>query len=113
MSTTAPATGGAPPRNVWELTASAHRSMLLGALAAFVGSALKIVPYIGLVEIARDHGAAAKSSGAGGGDCGIALCPPDKDIAAMSSAWRAASIQPLDLAIYTHDSPVPPMEVTS
>ena len=53
MSTTAPATGGAPPRNVWELTASAHRSMLLGALAAFVGSALKIVPYIGLVEIAR------------------------------------------------------------
>ena len=31
----------------------------------------------------------------------------------MSSAWRAASIQPLDLAIYTHDSPVPPMEVTS
>ena len=49
----APDAGQPPPRNIWELTASAHRSMLLGGLVAFVGSALKIVPYVGLVEIAR------------------------------------------------------------
>jgi len=43
----------AGPTNVWQLTASAHRSMLLGGLAAFIGSAIKLVPYIALVEIGR------------------------------------------------------------
>ena len=91
----------------------ARNRALLAGLSRIGGRTIETTELARLVEIALDHGATAKSSGAGGGDCGIALCPPDKDIAAMSSAWRAASIQPLDLAIYTHDSPVPPMEVTS
>ena len=53
MSTPRASAAGQAPGNIWELTASAHRSMLLGGLAAFIGSALKVVPYIGLVEIAR------------------------------------------------------------
>lgn len=56
-----------------------------------------------LVEIAQDHGAAAKSSGAGGGDCGIALCPPGTDTGAMRARWRAGGIEPLDLAVHCHD----------
>ena len=95
------------------MSAITRNRVLLAQLGRISGRVIETPELTRLVEIARDHGAAAKSSGAGGGDCGIALCPPDKDIAAMSSAWRAASIQPLDLAIYTHDSPVPPMEVTS
>ena len=91
----------------------ARNRALLAGLSRIGGRTIETTELARLVEIALDHGATAKSSGAGGGDCGIALCPPDKDIAAMNSAWRAASIQPLDLAIYTHDSPVPPMEVTS
>lgn len=95
------------------MSAITRNRVLLVQLGRISGRVIETPELTRLVEIARDHGAAAKSSGAGGGDCGIALCPPDKDIAAMISAWRAASIQPLDLAIYTHDSPVPPMEVTS
>lgn len=95
------------------MSAITRNRVLLVQLGRISGRVIETPELTRLVEIARDHGAAAKSSGAGGGDCGIALCPPDKDIAAMNSAWRAASIQPLDLAIYTHDSPVPPMEVTS
>lgn len=54
-----------------------------------------------LVRIAQDSGAVAKSSGAGGGDCGIALCGPLTDGAALRAAWRAAGIEPLDLAVHS------------
>ena len=53
-----------------------------------------------LVEIAQEHGAAAKSSGAGGVDCGIALCPPGSDERAMCAAWAAVGIQPLGLSVH-------------
>ena len=52
-----------------------------------------------LVTVAREHGAGAKVSGAGGGDCGIALT---RDLAVaerIRSAWRSIGITPLDLAI--------------
>ena len=39
--------------------------------------------------------------GAGGGDCGIALCPPATDAAAMRAAWEAAGIVPLDLSVHS------------
>ena len=60
-----------------------------------------------LIEIAHDAGAVAKSSGAGGGDCGIALCGPQTNAAALRAAWRTAGIEPLDLSVYSS------MEVTS
>jgi phosphomevalonate kinase len=52
-----------------------------------------------LVETARRAGAAAKPSGAGGGDCGIALAPSPRVAAAVKAAWRDAGILPLDVAI--------------
>lgn len=52
-----------------------------------------------LVAIARAHGVAAKPSGAGGGDCGIALTTDAKLARRVRAAWQAAGLQPLDLAL--------------
>lgn len=52
-----------------------------------------------LIACARTHGAAAKVSGAGGGDCGIALVHDDAQAEALAAAWRAAGLVPLDVAI--------------
>jgi phosphomevalonate kinase len=58
-----------------------------------------ITPALGrLVETAHRAGAAAKPSGAGGGDCGIALAPSPRVAAAVKAAWRDAGILPLDVA---------------
>jgi phosphomevalonate kinase len=52
-----------------------------------------------LVAIARSHGAAAKISGAGSGDCGIALTRNATAAEEIRSAWRAAGLVPLDVAL--------------
>ena len=76
------------------------RRLLLG-LSRTSGVVIETPLLERLVDIAREHGAAAKSSGAGGGDCGIALCPPATDTAAMCAAWEAAGIAPLDLSVHS------------
>lgn len=53
-----------------------------------------------LCKIALHHGGAAKTSGAGGGDSGIAFIFNDKNIAAVISDWQAAGITHLPLTIY-------------
>lgn len=78
---------------------------LLGRLSRISSRVIETPALTRLVEIAHGYGAAAKSSGAGGGDCGIALCPPTTDLAALRRAWEAAGIRPLDLSVHTHDSP--------
>lgn len=50
-----------------------------------------------LVRIARAHGAGAKLSGAGGGDCGIALTQHANVPTRIRDDWAAAGITPLDL----------------
>ena len=75
---------------------------LLSGLSRTSGITIETSQLRRLVEIAQEHGAVAKSSGAGGGDCGIALCPPGTDMAAMHAAWEAAGIQPLDLRVHSH-----------
>jgi phosphomevalonate kinase len=52
-----------------------------------------------LVDVARRSGAVAKPSGAGGGDCGIALAPTPTVAAAVRAAWRDAGILPLDVTV--------------
>ena len=83
--------------------------ILLAGLSRISGRVIETAELTRLVEIARGHGAAAKSSGAGGGDCGIALCPPATDIAAMRTAWEAAGVRPLELSVHSRgpstDSP--------
>ena len=52
-----------------------------------------------LCDIAEGHGAAAKSSGAGGGDCGICLLDAPEMRQALLTAWQRDGIQPLDIGI--------------
>jgi phosphomevalonate kinase len=52
-----------------------------------------------LVALARAHGAAAKTSGAGNGDCGIALTRDAIAAARICSAWQVAQLVPLDVAL--------------
>ncbi len=52
-----------------------------------------------LVALAHVHGISAKSSGAGGGDCGVALTRDHAGAERLRAAWRAAGLLPLDLHI--------------
>jgi phosphomevalonate kinase len=52
-----------------------------------------------LVAAARGAGAAAKPSGAGGGDCGIALVDGAGTAERVLAAWREAGVVPLPLAM--------------
>ena len=82
----------------------ARNRALLAGLSQIGGRTIETTELSRLVEIALDHGATAKSSGAGGGDCGIALCPPATDLVALRAAWETAGIRPLDLSVYSQDS---------
>ena len=55
-----------------------------------------------LVRAANRAGAAAKPSGAGGGDCGIALATSAAQAAAVRAAWQEAGILPLSITIAEH-----------
>jgi phosphomevalonate kinase len=54
-----------------------------------------------LCEVAEALGGAAKPSGAGGGDCGIALlnAGAEKEIAQLRAGWAAARVLPLPMQI--------------
>ena len=52
-----------------------------------------------LIDAAHRAGAVAKPSGAGGGDCGIALASSPTVAAAVRAAWRDAGILPLDITV--------------
>lgn len=52
-----------------------------------------------LCQMAEEAGAVAKSSGAGGGDCGICLIETKTQEMAIAQAWQEKGIQRLDIAI--------------
>lgn len=54
-----------------------------------------------LADIATSAFGAGKSSGSGGGDCGIALVAADCDVTGIVTKWQAAGIQPLPLTLAT------------
>lgn len=56
-----------------------------------------------LCEIAEKYGAAAKSSGAGGGDCGITLFADQRIQSKIIEEWKSSDIVPLPLNIYTEN----------
>ena len=74
---------------------------LLTKLAAVSGINIETPTLTRLVEIACRLGAQAKSSGAGGGDCGIALADCHApETSRIAAAWQAAGITPLALHVY-------------
>ncbi|EXJ23652.1 Phosphomevalonate kinase [Alkalibacterium sp. AK22] len=77
-----------------------NRELLL-AMSRKKGIQLETPLLENLCSIAENRQAAAKTSGAGGGDCGIALAwrknRPDR----LLAEWAAAGITPLSLTVYT------------
>lgn len=72
---------------------------VLGEIATQRGVAIETPALRTLITTALDEGWWAKSSGAGGGDCGIALATPDVDAHALYEQWTAAGIRPLNLHV--------------
>src|SRR5699024_2618736 len=53
-----------------------------------------------LCEIAEDFGGAAKTSGAGGGDCGIVAIDRDSNFKLVLKKWAANKIEQLPLSVH-------------
>lgn len=53
-----------------------------------------------LCDIAEQHGAAGKPSGAGGGDCGIVLVPSSAPLGALVRSWEANDVRRLNLSVH-------------
>ncbi|HFI0150316.1 TPA: phosphomevalonate kinase [Streptococcus suis] len=72
---------------------------LLQGFARGMGLVIETDKLSQLCQLAIENGAVAKSSGAGGGDCGICLVRNQNQKKAIQNAWRKAGIQPLPLTI--------------
>ncbi|WP_296104893.1 phosphomevalonate kinase [uncultured Corynebacterium sp.] len=79
--------------------AVAQARQVLGEIATQRGVAIETPALRTLITSALDEGWWAKSSGAGGGDCGIALTAPGVDAHALHERWTAAGIRPLNLHV--------------
>lgn len=68
--------------------------------------AIEIPRLTKLITIAEKYGGAAKTSGAGNGDCGIVITDSNSKVAALEQEWRKNGILPLDFHVhnisYTH-----------
>lgn len=86
--------------NVAEIgTIVAEARAILGELAEQRGTVIETPELTALVEAALSTGWWAKSSGSGGGDCGMALGPSGAPHASLDRAWVSANIRPLDLHV--------------
>lgn len=72
---------------------------LLGRLGDELGMPIVTPALARIIEIAEAHGAAAKPSGAGAGDCAIAFVRTPEEADALRAAWVAAGFEPLPLGI--------------
>lgn len=71
---------------------------LLNSLQQITGVLIETPQLTKLCQSAINLGGAGKSSGAGGGDCGIALIAKDK-VSALKASWQQNNITPLDLTV--------------
>lgn len=77
-----------------------HNRLLLNQLKDITGVVIETPSLTQLCAIAEAHGGAAKSSGAGGGDCGIALFEDKTDLSPVLQQWAAAHITALLLNVH-------------
>jgi phosphomevalonate kinase len=72
----------------------------LSGLGEQVGVPIETPQLFELHRLASELGGAGKPSGAGGGDCGIALMVGDETkIARLGQMWKQAGIEPLDISV--------------
>jgi len=96
------------PSGVLDALRAANTEIL--RLAADTGLELLTPELRQAIDIAERHGAAAKISGAGGGDCAIA-CTTDRRVAdRICSDWSVAGLQPLPLSIDTKGASIARLE---
>lgn len=75
--------------------------LILQKLADFSGVSIETRKLTNLCNIAIKHGAAAKTSGAGGGDCGIAIADSNQHIKSnLLKEWNENGIKPLDFDVH-------------
>ena len=72
---------------------------LLRELGQVSGVPIETTELKKLADIAEKYGAAGKLSGAGGGDCGIAVTYDEETAKQILKAWEAEGILPLDVAL--------------
>ena len=88
------------------LDALRRARVLMQRLGASVGSQIETERLATLCDVVESAGGAAKPSGAGGGDCGIALVPADTDLAGIHRAWEAHDIRHLSVAVQAPEGSV-------
>jgi phosphomevalonate kinase len=81
------------------LEAVRRSARLLAALGEVLDLPIMTPALRRLVDAAARLGIAAKPSGAGAGDCGIAFVTSEREAAELSLAWRREGIEPLTLGI--------------
>lgn len=96
--------GTTPPRaasdDALALDAIRRNRRLLQALGARTGVTIETDRLRILCDAAEAIGAAAKPSGAGGGDCGIVLAPAGADVAGMLRVWETNDIRHLTIGVH-------------
>ena len=62
--------------------------------------AIEIPRLTKLITIAEKFGGAAKTSGAGNGDCGIVIADQNTNVAVLEQEWKKNNILPLDFRVH-------------
>ncbi|MCU9615049.1 phosphomevalonate kinase [Caldibacillus lycopersici] len=70
----------------------------LKVLGMYTGVSIETPELVALIEIANKYGS-GKSSGAGGGDCGIAFLRANTDLDKLYKEWEQSGIVPLPLHV--------------
>lgn len=70
----------------------------LAALGVAAGARIETPALATLANLAVESGGAGKLSGAGGGDCGVAIVFGELEAVRLEAAWRSAGLEPLRLA---------------
>jgi phosphomevalonate kinase len=74
---------------------------LLKDFATLNHIAIEIPRLTKLINIAEQFNGAAKTSGAGNGDCGIVIADEQTDIEEMKNIWRENGIMPLNFLVHS------------
>ncbi len=88
------------------LTTVRRARVLLRELGAAAGVVLETPALAALADAADALGGAGKPSGAGGGDCGIALLPTAVETLTLEGLWHDAGVVPLALEAHAEGAHV-------